>query len=220
MAAKQAFKIPYIGIDHYNGVDLLVGEGGECSVVIQITNPVTRYSAAAAAFDEFHSLMINIVKIMGDGYLLQKQDILSKEKYPLKPAGEYLQQKYNAHFAGREYTRVRSYLTLTRQVKKGAFYVFDKKALRDFRQHVDKIMDILIAAKTAPVILKEGPTAAGIYAWQVQLPMLVTYQSASDTRKQNIILTMLIARRSTLESPKAIGIASIQVREAMTSTAT
>jgi conjugation system TraG family ATPase len=156
MAAKQAFKIPYIGIDHYGGVDLLVGEGGECSVVIQITNPVTRFSAAATAYDEFHSLMINIVKIMGDGYLLQKQDILSKEKYPLKPAGEYLQQKYNAHFAGREYTRVSTYLTLTREVKKGAFYVFDKKALRDFRQQVDKIMDILIAAKTAPVILKEG----------------------------------------------------------------
>jgi conjugation system TraG family ATPase len=155
MAAKQTFKIPYLGIDHYNGIDLLVGTNGECSVVIKITNPITRFSAAAAAYNEFHALMISIVKIMGDGYLLQKQDILSKEKYPVKPAAEYLQQKYNEHFAGREYIRVSTYLTLTRQVKKGAFFVFDKKALRDFRQQVDKVMDILIASKTSPVLLRE-----------------------------------------------------------------
>jgi conjugation system TraG family ATPase len=156
MAAKQVFKIPYVGIDHYKDIDLLVGTGGECSVIIRIMNPVTRFSAAAAAYDEFHALMINIVKILGDGYLLQKQDILSKENYPLTPSGEYLQQKYNEHFAGREYIKVTTYLTITRQVRKGAFYVFDQKALRDFRQQVDKVTDILMAAHTAPVILMEG----------------------------------------------------------------
>ena len=88
MAGKQAFNIPYIGIDHYFGTDILVGAGGECSVVIKITNPVTRFSAASSAYDEFHALMSGIVKIMGDGYLLQKSDVLSKEKYPLKESGE------------------------------------------------------------------------------------------------------------------------------------
>ncbi|MBI2790819.1 MAG: type IVB secretion system apparatus protein IcmL/DotI [Gammaproteobacteria bacterium] len=77
-----------------------------------------------------------------------------------------------------------------------------------------KQLVVAAIATDKPVILKEGPTTDGIYAWEVQLPMLVTYQSASDTRKQNIVLTMLIARRSTLESPKGIGIASIKVREA------
>ena len=64
-----------------------------------------------------------------------------------------------------------------------------------------------------PVILQEGPTPDGIYAWKIQLPMLITYQSSSETRKQNVILTMIIARRPTLESPKGIGIASIELRE-------
>lgn len=156
MAGKQVFKVPYIGTDHHSGVDLLVGEAGECSVVIKITNPVTRFTASSTAYEEFHALMLNIVKIMGDGYLLQKQDILSKEKYPHKKAGEYLQQKYNDHFAGRDYLKVTTYLTLTKQVRKGAFYVFDKKAVRDFRQHLDKVMDILVAGKTNPVVLKAG----------------------------------------------------------------
>lgn len=177
MAGKQVFNIPYIGIDHYNGIDILVGAGGECSVVIQITNPVTRFSAASAAYDEFHALMINVVKIMGDGYLLQKSDVISKEEYPLKDGGEYLQQKYNEHFAGREYIKVNTYITLTRQVRKGAFYVFDKKALRDFSQQLDKVMDILVAAKTAPVILIEQ-----------QLNLLIMQFLAMDFKREHIVL--------------------------------
>ena len=177
MAGKQVFNIPYIGIDHYSGTDILVGAGGECSVVIKVTNPVTRFSAASTAYDEFHALMINIVKIMGDGYLLQKADIISKETYPHIESKEYLQQKYNDHFQGRDYIKVSSYITLTKQVRKGAFYVFDNKALRDFIQQLDKVTDILVAAKTAPVILKEA-----------QLNLLLMQFLAMDFKPENIVL--------------------------------
>jgi len=64
----------------------------------------------------------------------------------------------------------------------------------------------------APVVLKEGVTANNKYAWQVQFPMLITYQSASDTVRQNIVVTMLITRVNTLESEKGVGIASFVVR--------
>ncbi|QEM04944.1 TraG family conjugative transposon ATPase [Mucilaginibacter rubeus] len=180
MAEKQVFNIPYIGIDHSSGLDILVGSGGECSVIIQINNPVTRFSAATAAYDEFHALMINIVKILGDGYLLQKSDVISKEKYPLKQSDEYLQQKYNAHFEGREYIKVNTYITLTKQVRKGAFYVFDKKVLRDFSQQLDKVMDILIAGKTGASILKEQ-----------QLNLLVMQFLAMDFKAGPIALNNL-----------------------------
>lgn len=64
-----------------------------------------------------------------------------------------------------------------------------------------------------PVIIKEGVTSNNVYAWQVQLPLLVTYQSASDTSKQNLVLTMLIAEMPTTESPKGLGIAAFNVRD-------
>jgi conjugation system TraG family ATPase len=155
MSAKQIFKLPFIGVDKSNEYHLLVGTGGECSFIIQITNPVLRYSAAPAAYDEFHSLLINMVKILGDGYILQKQDVFTQLTYPNQPATEYLQQQYNAHFAGRKYLQISTYLTITRQVKKGAFYVYDKKALRDLLQAIGKVLDILAAAKTAPLVLEE-----------------------------------------------------------------
>ena len=88
-------------------------------------------------------------------YLLQKQDVISRGVYPPKKAGEYLQQKYNDHFAGRCFLKVDTYLTITRQVKKGAFYVYDAKAIRDFRQATDKVIAVLSAGKTAPKLLDE-----------------------------------------------------------------
>ncbi|WP_251029774.1 MULTISPECIES: helicase HerA domain-containing protein [unclassified Pedobacter] len=156
MAQKNAFKLPYIGIDAYQDFDLLYGLNGECSVIIQIKNPVLQYSASAAAYDEFHSLFISIVKILGDGYLLQKQDVFSRSKYPYKKSDDYLQDKYNAHFAGRDYTRISTYLTITLQPKKGRFYVYDPKALIAFRQSVTKVMAILQQSRTAPVLLKKN----------------------------------------------------------------
>jgi len=156
MPAKQVFDLPYIGIDKTGAYELLVGKEGEYSIVIAISNPVIRYSAAPAAYDEFHQLMINIVKVLGDGYILQKQDIISRSVYPDKPGNEYLQKHYNAHFAGRNYLEVKTYLTITRPSKKGAFYVYDPKALFSFRQAIGKVTDILDASGTSPKVLREA----------------------------------------------------------------
>ncbi|OKS88791.1 hypothetical protein RG47T_4269 [Mucilaginibacter polytrichastri] len=118
-------------------------------------NPVVQYAAAAGDYDEFQNLLTGIIKILGDGYLLQKQDILHKTPFDPAPAAEYLQQKFNAHFAGRAALRTDTYLTITRQVKKGRFYTYDPKQLRDFRTAVHKVTDVLKAAKCEPSILSE-----------------------------------------------------------------
>jgi conjugation system TraG family ATPase len=147
--------MPYIGIDTAGDYDLLYGLNGEFSIVISMINPVMQYSGAVTDYDEFHSLFNNIIKILGSGYLLQKQDILSKSSYPDLPAEEYLQKKYNSHFAGRQQVSVSTYLTITRQTKKGSFYQYDPKNLRDFRQEVDKVIAILEAGGTKPRVLRE-----------------------------------------------------------------
>ena len=61
-----------------------------------------------------------------------------------------------------------------------------------------------------PIVGNEG-RIAGRYAWQVEMPMLISYQSATEVIRQNIKLTMLIIRIPTLDSPKGIGIAQFIV---------
>ncbi len=71
---------------------------------------------------------------------------------------------------------------------------------------IAKKLVVSAVATGAPIILQQG-ILSGIYAWRVQMPMLVTYQSASQFSRQSIIVTMLITRVSTLNSPQGIGIA-------------
>lgn len=152
---KTAFEMPYVGIDPDDGHAVLYGERGDFSMIFQVRNPVLHYGADPDAYSAYHHLLLNIIKILGEGYIIQKQDVFSRQKYQPKPASEFLQQKYNEHFEGREYTSISTYLILTRQVKRGAFYVYDKRVLNDFHQHRGKIYDLLNGSGLSPHLLDE-----------------------------------------------------------------
>ena len=58
----------------------------------------------------------------------------------------------------------------------------------------------------APIILDQAPIN-GRYAWKVQMPILVTYQSASTTYQQPLIISMLVTRVPDVDKPDGIAIA-------------
>lgn len=76
-----------------------------------------------------------------------------------------------------------------------------------------KKLVVSAVATRAPIILQKG-LLTGIYSWRVQMPILVTYQSASEFTQQNNVVTMLITRVSTLNSPRGIGISQFVVAPA------
>ena len=78
-----------------------------------------------------------------------------------------------------------------------------------------KKLIVSAVATRAPIILQKG-LLNGRYAWRVQMPILVTFQSASEFAQQNNVVTMLVTRVSTLNSPKGIGIAQFVVAPAAT----
>jgi intracellular multiplication protein IcmL len=54
-------------------------------------------------------------------------------------------------------------------------------------------------------IQKQG-LVSGHYAWRVKIPLIVTYQSSVAFTQENTLITLLILRFSTLNSPAGIGI--------------
>ena len=68
-----------------------------------------------------------------------------------------------------------------------------------------KKLVVSAVATRAPVILQKGELS-GRFSWRIQIPLLITYQSASEFDQQNVVITMLVARISPLESPRGIGI--------------
>lgn len=155
MVKQSEFRIPYLGIDIGAEMDILYGLSGEFSALISIANPVERYDGDVKAYDAFHDIFCNLFRLIGEGYIIQKQDIISKSVYGYKVAKEYLQDSYNRHFDGRKYVRIETVLTITRPVKKGSLYVHDKRALIDFKMTIAKVMDMLGALAMEPRLLRE-----------------------------------------------------------------
>lgn len=65
-----------------------------------------------------------------------------------------------------------------------------------------------VVPKSAPVIVGTG-YVEGRYAWKIEIPIIVTYQSATKRVSQNLLVQAVIVRRSELEHPKGLGIAQI-----------
>ncbi len=64
---------------------------------------------------------------------------------------------------------------------------------------------VTAAPRSAPVLVSEG-LVNGRYQWQVEIPMVITYAAGSQTRADNLLVTLLIVRVSKLESPNGVGI--------------
>lgn len=57
-----------------------------------------------------------------------------------------------------------------------------------------------------PVIANQGPLPGRGYVWRIQMPFLVTYQSAESTSRKSFIVTMTIVKVPTWQNPAGIGI--------------
>jgi conjugation system TraG family ATPase len=152
---KQTFDLPYIGIDEGQLYHLLYTDNGDSSVVIEMMNPIIQYSADQDGYYEFHALMNNILKLLGAGYTIQKQDIFSKNKYQ-KPQGiengantegvksiDFLEERYHQHFEGRIFTQITTHLVITQNVVKKGFFTQDNKRLTVFLKNITKIIELL-----------------------------------------------------------------------------
>lgn len=73
-----------------------------------------------------------------------------------------------------------------------------------------KKLIVSAVATGAPVITEKG-LLNGVFSWRIQMPLLVTYQSASEFSQQTNVVTLLVTRVSTLNSPRGIGIAQFVV---------
>lgn len=84
------------------------------------------------------------------------------------------------------------------------------KSSNNLQAVIAKKLIVSAVATGVPVVLEQG-IMAGRYTWKVQIPMLITFQSASQFSQQSVTVTMLIVRVSPLESPRGIAIAQFIV---------
>ncbi|UZS00013.1 TraG family conjugative transposon ATPase [Chondrinema litorale] len=154
MLKKEQFKSPYIGIDTVK-YSTVYTKNGDYSVIINCINPILQYAADMEAYYNFHSIYSNIIKILGAGFTIQKQDIITKQQFVGKPSDDFLSNKYNENFTGREFNHITTNLIITKNVKRTSFYKFNYHEFETFNLNVEKVFDILNANHLQPKILDE-----------------------------------------------------------------
>lgn len=119
-------------------------------------------------------------------------------------------QAYSYNFVNyrQEFQRTAEYFT-----KEGwDQFQTELQASRNLETVLAKKLSVTAVATGAPVVTQQG-ILNGRYAWTIKVPMLVTYESASERIQQPILVTMLVTRVSTLETPRGIAIARFVASE-------
>ena len=161
---KQAFDIPFIGYDYGKAFnwdfDVLFGQYGNPIIGIKIKNMVEQYSADPDNYLNFHTILNQVVSIIGEGRIVQKLDIFSKKRYTAEPSNQFLQQKYSEHFDGRLFKTIETVLLFTDIVddklkKKNKQYNHSEKGYKELRDKCQKVFMLLKQSDCEPQFLFE-----------------------------------------------------------------
>lgn len=162
---KQALSIPYIGYDYgkdFNwDFDVLFGQYGNPIIGIRIKNIVEQYSADPDSYLNFHTVLNQVVSIIGEGRIVQKLDIFSQKKYAAEQSSQFLQQKYSEHFEGRLFKTIETVLLFTDIIddklkKKMKHYHFSDKSYKELRDKCQKVLMLLKQNDCEPEFLFEN----------------------------------------------------------------
>jgi conjugation system TraG family ATPase len=139
---KKKFKSPYIGTDTRNGLTLLYTNNGNFSCVLKIENVAEQYGADYDAYATQHEIYMYMIKILGHGYIIQKTDIIPNLPYkkPEETKTDFLSEKYFQYYEGRQYKRIETYLTITKEMPKSRVFQYNEAEVKAFEDRLNKII--------------------------------------------------------------------------------
>lgn len=142
---KRVFHDIYFSVEDNDGIGVIYTKTGEYSAILEVENPVQKYSADADRYYDFCHLFSAVVQTLGEGYAIHKQDVFSRRGFVQADAKEkeFLSRSYFSYFEGRPYTDTRTCLVITQESKKGKLYSFDLKKWKDFLVKIRKVKDQL-----------------------------------------------------------------------------
>ncbi len=93
-----------------------------------------------------------------------------------------------------------------------ASFIGSLKASGNLKLVSDNRMVASAVPTEAGVIVAKG-LLKGVYVWKIQVPILVTYQAAKSSATQNLLVTLMVVRRSVLAHPKGLAVAQFLAQE-------
>ena len=140
----------YYSIEDVDGMGVVYTRRGDYSAILTFRNPIAKYAADTDVFYDFTNMMDNIVKTLGEGFCIQKQDVFVRRKFDMNKVAtrdgnaenRFLSDAYFRHFDGRFYVTCDTYLVITQEQKKSGLFSYDASKWREFMMKTRKVYDI------------------------------------------------------------------------------
>ena len=148
----KIFEDIYFSVEDVENKGIIYTKKGDYSAVLEMENPIKKYSADTDSYYDFTTLMASVIQVLGEGYALHKQDVFVRKNFDMsrvaakKKKGSkkaFLSEAYFRFFNGREYTEATTYLVITLKGKKGGIHTYDNSKWRDFLVKIQKVSDRL-----------------------------------------------------------------------------
>lgn len=148
----KIFEDIYFSVEDVENKGIIYTKKGDYSAVLEMENPIKKYSADTDSYYDFTTLMASVIQVLGEGYALHKQDVFVRKNFDMsrvaakKKKGSkkaFLSEAYFRFFNGREYTEATTYLVITQKGKKGGIHTYDNSKWRDFLVKKQKVFDRL-----------------------------------------------------------------------------
>lgn len=148
----KIFEDIYFSVEDVENKGIIYTKKGDYSAVLEMENPIKKYSADTDSYYDFTTLMASVIQMLGEGYALHKQDVFVRKNFDMsrvaakKKKGSkkaFLSEAYFRFFNGREYTEATTYLVITQKGKKGGIHTYDNSKWRDFLVKIQKVSDRL-----------------------------------------------------------------------------
>lgn len=148
----KIFEDIYFSVEDVENKGIIYTKKGDYSAVLEMENPIKKYSADTDSYYDFTTLMASVIQVLGEGYALHKQDVFVRKNFDMsrvaakKKKGSkkaFLSEAYFRFFNGREYTEATTYLVITQKGKKGGIHTYDNSKWRYFLVKIQKVSDRL-----------------------------------------------------------------------------
>ena len=212
----KTFNFPFIGYDygqeHGWKYDCLIGQYGNPVIGIRIKNIVEQYSADPDRYEQFHTVLNQVIAIIGENHIVQKTDIFAKKIYTAEKENTYLQQKYSEHFSGRMYKTIDTLLLFTDLLDdKKSKYKFSDKAYKELRDKCEKVFMLLEQNECNPEWLLEKDFEyyiGGMLTMQFSsMPVFDNIKSTNEYLRigKSFVKTISFVDVENIELPSQIG---------------
>jgi hypothetical protein len=81
----KVFEDIYFSVEDVEGIGIVYTKSGDYSALMEIENPVQKYSADTDSYYDYQQLFTKICQSLGEGYILQKQDVFIRKRFDSSP---------------------------------------------------------------------------------------------------------------------------------------